>query len=126
MEKKIYLKVTDIKAYQSAFALSNEVWEIAIKWKIFEKDTLGKQLVRAIDSISANIAEGFGRHHKNDKIKFYIIARGSLLECMDWIEKAKTRNLIDSQQYEKMATALKNLPREINILIKQTRENLLE
>jgi four helix bundle protein len=126
MEKKAYLKVTDIKAYQSAFALSNEVWEIVIKWKIFEKDTLGKQFVRAIDSISANIAEGFGRHHKNDKIKFYIIARGSLLECMDWIEKAKTRNLVDNQQYENITTVLRNLPKQINSLIKQTRENLSE
>jgi four helix bundle protein len=126
MEKKTYLKVTDIKAYQSAFALSNEVWEIVIKWKIFEKDTLGKQLVRAIDSISANIAEGFGRHHKNDKIRFYIIARGSLLECMDWVEKAKIRNLLDNQQYEKMTTTLKGLPKLINALIKQTKENLSE
>jgi len=125
MEKN-YLKVTDIKAYQSAFALSNEVWEMVIKWKIFEKDTLGKQFIRAVDSISANIAEGFGRHHKNGKIRFYIIARGSLLECMDWIEKAKTRNLIDNEQYEKMTATLKNLPRLINVLIKQTKENLSE
>ena len=126
MEKKPYLKVTDIKAYKSAFELSNEVWEIVIKWRIFEKDTLGKQFVRAIDSISANIAEGFGRHHKNDKIRFYIIARGSLLECMDWIEKIKTRNLIDNEQYEKITTTLKTLPKLINSLIKQTKENLSE
>jgi four helix bundle protein len=126
MEKTTYLKVTDIKAYQSAFNLSNEVWEMVMKWKIFEKDTLGKQFVRAIDSISANIAEGFGRHHKNDKIRFYIIARGSLLECMDWVEKAKIRNLLDNQQYEKMTTTLKGLPKLINALIKQTKENLSE
>lgn len=126
MEKKPYLKVTDIKAYKLAFELSNEVWEIIIKWKIFEKDTLGKQFVRAIDSISTNIAEGFGRYHKNDKVRFYIIARGSLLECMDWVEKAKTRNLIDNQQHEIITTTLKNLPKQINSLIKQTRENLSE
>ena len=126
MENKVYLRVTDIKAYQAAFNLSNEVWEIVIKWKIFEKDTLGKQFVRAIDSISANIAEGFSRHHKNDKIRFYIIARGSLLECMDWIEKIKTRNLIDNEQYEKITTTLKALPKLINALIKQTKENLSE
>jgi hypothetical protein len=45
---------------------------------------------------------------------------------MDWIEKAKTRNLVDNQQYENITTVLRNLPKQINSLIKQTRENLSE
>ena len=40
---------------------------------VFEKRQLGRNLSEAVDSISANIAEGFGRHFKKDKIKFYML-----------------------------------------------------
>jgi len=51
-----FLMLNDISAYKMSFSLSNYVWQIVIKWKYFEKETVGKQFVRAIDSISANIA----------------------------------------------------------------------
>src|SRR5438128_2308749 len=60
MEKK-YLQLNDIESYRLAFGLSNYVWAIVVTWNYFAKDTVGKQFVRAVDSISANIAEGFGR-----------------------------------------------------------------
>ncbi|MCK4663729.1 MAG: four helix bundle protein, partial [Bacteroidales bacterium] len=70
MEKK-YLQLNDIDAYKIAFNLSNYVWKIVINWDWFAKKHVGGQFVEAIDSVSANIAEGFGRYHKKDKIKFY-------------------------------------------------------
>ena len=82
MEKK-YLKLNDIDAYKRAFHLSNRVWDIIIQWDYFSKNTIGSQFVRAVDSISANLAEGFGRYTKKDKIKFYRIAAGSLKESFD-------------------------------------------
>ncbi|KKR32071.1 MAG: hypothetical protein UT64_C0043G0003 [Candidatus Falkowbacteria bacterium GW2011_GWF2_39_8] len=74
MEEKKYLQLNDIKCYVLAFNLSNYVWKLVVKWDFFSKDTVGKQFVRAIDSVSANIAEGFGRYGKKDKIKFYTTA----------------------------------------------------
>jgi four helix bundle protein len=50
-----------LRIYELSEALADEVWEVVRKWERFEKDTLGKQLVRAADSIGANIAEGIGR-----------------------------------------------------------------
>lgn len=61
----------DIEAYKVAFGMSNLIWEIVMQWNNFAKDTVGKQFVRAVDSISANIAEGYGRFTKKDKIHFY-------------------------------------------------------
>ncbi|MCP5063140.1 MAG: four helix bundle protein [Ignavibacteriae bacterium] len=55
-EPKKYLKLNDIEAYKTAFNLSNYVWDIVIKWDYFEKKTVGDQFVRAVDSVSANIA----------------------------------------------------------------------
>ncbi len=51
----------NLRVYQLSEELADEVWESVFEWKHFEKDTLGKQLVRATDSIGANIAEGTGR-----------------------------------------------------------------
>ncbi len=121
---KKYLKLNDISAYKTAFHLSNKIWEIATKWKNFEKDTIGKQWVRSMDSVSANIAEGFGRHTKKDKTWFYRIAKGSLFESLDWNEKAKKRGLITEKEYQEIFNELQKLPKSINWLIKYTNNNL--
>jgi four helix bundle protein len=70
-----YLKLQDITAYKIAFDLSNVIWEKVVVWNYFSKDTVGKQLVRAVDSISANIAEGFGRYFKKDNFYPIVIVR---------------------------------------------------
>ena len=123
MEKK-YLQLNDLSAYTISFNLSNYVWDIVIDWEFFAKDTIGKQLTRAIDSISANISEGFGRYGKRDKIKFYYYSFGSVRESIDWTEKARIRKLLTEEQYKHILTELEKLPREINSLIKFTREKL--
>ncbi|WP_316738288.1 four helix bundle protein [Pedobacter aquatilis] len=123
MEQK-YLQLNQITAYKKAFHLSNHVWEIISNWDAFAKHTLGKQFVNAIDSISANIAEGFGRYHKKDKIKFYYYSYGSVKECFDWNEKAKIRKLISDEEYKNIFATLETLPREIHQLIKFTNDKL--
>ena len=123
MEKK-YLKLDDVKAYKIAFHLSNYVWDIVIQWDYFAKNTLGQQFVNAVDSISANIAEGFGRYGKKDKIRFYRISFGSLKESFDWNEKAKVRRLLTKEQYTHIFGELEKLPIEINSLIKYTNSKL--
>lgn len=121
---KKYLELEDISAYKIAFDLSNYLWDIVIKWDYFQKDTVGRQFVKATDSLSANIAEGFGRYFKKDKINFYRYSYGSISESLDWVEKAKTRKLLKQEEYEHILEKLKSLPREINHLINFTNEKL--
>ncbi|MBK5284950.1 MAG: four helix bundle protein [Bacteroidia bacterium] len=123
MEKK-YLQLNDIGAYKAAFNLSNYVWDVVIKWDSFARNTVGQQFVRAMDSISANIAEGFGRYSKKDKIKFYRYSSGSLKECFDWNQKSKMRKLLSDAEYQHIFAELNKLPKEINQLIKFTNEKL--
>lgn len=122
--ERTYLTLNDVDAYKVAFYLSNEVWDIVITWKNLAVDTIGKQFIRAVDSISANVAEGFGRYGKKDKIRFYRIARGSMYECLDWNEKAKRRKLISQEQYSYIFNELTKLPKLINQLIQYTRDKL--
>ena len=56
-----YLKLNDWDTYKTAFHLSNYVWNIVVEWDYFTRQTIGVQLVNAIDSMSANMAEGWGR-----------------------------------------------------------------
>ena len=119
-----YLTLNKISAYKKAFALSNEVWTMTVSWDDFAKRTVGSQFVRSIDSISANIAEGFGRHGKKDKVMFFRIARGSVYESLDWLEKARRRNLVGQKEYERIFECLKTLPMDINSLIKFTNDHL--
>jgi len=117
MEKN-YLKFDSLDAYNTAFKMSNYIWDLVIKWDNFEKFTVGKQLVESADSISANIAEGFGRYHKKDKIKFYRYSNGSLTESIDWINKSKHRGLITQEEYDIISESQGQLPLELNQLIK--------
>jgi four helix bundle protein len=121
---KKFLQLNDISSYKTAFRLSNFVWDVVTKWDYFGKDTVGKQFVRSIDSISANIAEGFGRYSKKDKIKFYRYSYGSLKESLDWNEKAKIRELLSREEYDYISGELNKLPKEVNTLIKFTNEKL--
>ena len=123
MEKR-YLNFEDIEAYKVAYRLSNLIWDIVVQWNNFSKDTIGKQFVRAVDSISANITEGYGRYTKKDKINFYRYAKGSILESIDWFKKAKTRKLIAEEEANTIKSDLEKLPRLINWLIKYTNDNL--
>src|SRR3989338_5871720 len=121
---KNFLKLNDISSYKIAFHLSNIVWDITVMWDHFAKDTVGKQFVRSVDSISANIAEGFGRFSKKDKIKFYRYSYGSIKESFDWNEKAKRRKLLTKEQYRYVLQELQKLPKELHTLINFTDKKL--
>lgn len=123
MEKN-YLQLNQITAYKKSFHLSNFVWEVVSGRDSFAKYTIGQQFVDAVDSISANIAEGFGRYPKKDKVKFYYYSFGSVKECFDWNEKAKVRKLINEETYMKIFATLETLPKEIHQLIKFINEKL--
>ena len=121
---KKYLNLNDITAYKIAFHLSNYVWDRVILWNQFAKDTVGKHFVKAVDSISANVAEGFGRYTKKDKVNFYRYSYGSIKESLDWNEKVKLRKLVSMQEYKYIFEELNKLPRELNSLIKFTNSRL--
>ena len=122
-EKK-YLQLNDIDGYVISYHLSNFVWNVVKKWDYFARDTVGKQFVRAVDSISANIAEGFGRYSKKDKVRFYYYSYGSIKESLDWNEKSMKRGLLSEKEYEYIFQSLTKLPREVHSLINFTKERL--
>jgi four helix bundle protein len=108
----------DFNTYNFAMELGEEVLGIVIKWNYFEKDTIGKQLVKAVDSIAANLSEGLGRYHYKEAKNFSFCARGSLFETQTWITKAYNRKLMEEKQFVKIKTDLDIVGRMINKYIK--------
>jgi len=114
------MTLNDIEAYKIAFSLSNYVWDFVNKCDHLTKFTIGEQFIRAVDSISANIAEGFGRYNKKDKIRFYRISYGLLFESLDHNEKSKKRKLLKKDEYDYIFSELQKLPKSIHHLINYT------
>jgi four helix bundle protein len=84
----------------------------------FARDTVGKQLVRATDSVGANLVEGDGRFSSADALHFFIIARLSAREARYWLKRAVGRRLIAEEegevQIEKLASATQLLNKLIS------------
>ncbi len=93
------MKLDELQVYQLSMELGDKIWEIVILWDYFSKDTIGKQLVRASDSIAANLSEGYGRYHFNEAKHFGYYSRGSLYETKTWLVKAFNRKLINENDY---------------------------
>jgi len=104
-----FLPVEELKVFQLAEQLADKVWDIAVSWGYFEKETVGKQLVQASDSVGANIAEGSGRGTPKDNQRFVRIARGSFNETKYWLRRARKRNLINNTQVEDLKKIIDDL-----------------
>ena len=95
------MKLEELLVYQLSMKLGDEIWNIVIKWDFFAKDTIGKQVVRSVDSIAANLSEGFGRYHYNEEKHFGYYSRGSLFETKTWLTKAFNRSLIIESDFNR-------------------------
>jgi four helix bundle protein len=74
--------------YRPAAALPDELRRL-IGWPSFDRWTVGQQLVRAADSVGANLAEGCGRAHKPGQRRLCFIARASAWELEHWLDRAR-------------------------------------
>lgn len=104
----------DLKVIQSAESIADAIWRHVVPWDAFARDALGSQLVRATDSIGANIAESFGRFNFGEKIQFLYYARGSLFETKYWLNRAAHRSLLKDDVVQSYSNALTYLARQIN------------
>ncbi len=91
------IRLIDLEVYKTALEIGDKVWEVVDKWDYFNKDTLGKQVVRAADSIALNIAEGYGRFFYKENRNFNYYSRGSAFESTSCLRKALKRKLISEE-----------------------------
>ena len=104
----------DLDVYRLAEELSEEIWQIVWEWQLLAKDTVGKQIIRSVDSIGANIAEGVGRGSFQDNRRFVKIARGSLYETHHWLRRAYCRQLLTQEQLNRLKPIIDELAPRLN------------
>jgi four helix bundle protein len=104
----------NLRVYLLAEQLADDVWKVVRKWEMLARDTVGRQLVRAADSIGANIAEGSGRGSHQDFRRFLRIARGSLCETQHWLRRAFRRNLLAPEQVDHLKAIVDVLAPALN------------
>jgi four helix bundle protein len=108
----------NLQVYQLAERLADLVWEVVVPWNNLAKDTVGKQLIRAADSIGANIAEGSGRGTFQDNRRFARIARASLYETKHWLRRAYRRMLMPPESVEVIRPLMDELSPKLNAYLK--------
>jgi four helix bundle protein len=106
------------EVYLLAESFSDEIWFLVEKWDYFIKDTIGKQLVRATDSISANIAEGYGRYYYKESKQFYFYSRGSIQETKSWLSKCKRRKIMPEDVSNRLIAEAEKILAMLNAYIK--------
>jgi four helix bundle protein len=108
-----------LKVYQAAAEeLADLIWDVVSGWDEFARDTVGKQLVRAADSVGANIAEGQGRQSFADNKRFIRIARGSLNETRHFLRRAHKRKLLSQKETNALQKILSCLPKMLNAYLR--------
>jgi four helix bundle protein len=103
-----------LRVYKLAETLSDGIWDVVRAWDYLAKDTVGKQMIRAADSIGANIAEGTGRGSLQDNRRFIRMARGSLYETQHWLRRAYKRSLLSKDQVASLKPIVAELTPKLN------------
>jgi four helix bundle protein len=120
---RLGLKLEDLEIYQLSMDIGEKVWIMVEGWDSLSKKTAGMQLVRAVDSIAANISEGFGRFHYKEAKQFTYYARGSLFETRTWLTKAYKRNLLKQHEFDQITGKINKLGVKLNNYINSIGRN---
>src|SRR5437870_3915119 len=107
-----------LDVYRLAEKLADEIWTVVATWDRFARETVGMQMVRAANSIGANIAEGTGRGSFQDNRRFVRTARSSLYETRHWLRRAFARSLLSPKQIESLKPIVDELSPKLNAYLK--------
>lgn len=112
----------DLDVYKKSREFRKEISELVSRFPKEEKYRLSDQMIRASRSVTAQIAEGFGRYHHQENIQFCRIARGSLSEIHDHLNVAIDENLINTDEHSRLIEHKEVLMRLINGYINYLRK----
>ncbi len=101
-EKKKITSFKDLIVWQKSVYLTKLIYETTSKFPKEETYGLTSQMRRAAVSVSSNIAEGFKRRHRREKVQFYRTSLGSLSEIESQTEIAKMLNYINDEDYNNL------------------------
>src|SRR5437870_4474573 len=92
----------DLEVYKAAREFRKGMYAVNRRLPDFEKYELASQIRRAAVSLTNNMAEGHGRFHYPDQIRFFLHSRGSLQELVDDLNVCLDENYLSSDEVAKL------------------------
>lgn len=124
MESQNFIKLKNLEVYKISRELSSIAWKIFCRMDFLDKKHIGDQFLRSVDSIGANIAEGYGRFYYLDKVRFYYNSRASHYEAfIHWLELLFERERITKDEFESINEKAQKLQVKLNNFITSTTKN---
>jgi four helix bundle protein len=111
------LRFEDMPVWQDSLNLAVLIYKTTRTFPTEEKFALTDQLHRAASSISANIAEGFGRHTLKDRSHFYYIALGSLLETKNFIYLSEKLCYVKRSEADVIIIKIESIHKQITAIL---------
>ncbi len=108
----------DLEVWQAARALRREFAGLAKRLSSDERYRLVDQILRASRSVTANIAEGYGRFHYQENIQFCRQARGSLFELVDHLTVLLDEEVLGREEFEALRAEIFRVVRMLNGYVK--------
>src|SRR5687768_11063439 len=115
--ERSHTPMEDLEVFRRYVDVADWVWDAVERWPKLAQDTVGAQLIRACDSVGANLVEGDGRATDPDPLRFFVIARASAREGRYWLNRAIRRRLIPPADGEARIAELVSATQLLNKLI---------
>jgi four helix bundle protein len=122
-QPKKYGSFQDLDVDKAAREFRRNIYKLVKQLPESEKYNLNVQMRRAALSLTNNIAEGHGRFHYLDNIRFVLISRGSLAELFDDLNTCEDEGYLPSAQIVALNADATNLLRQINGYIRYLRDS---
>lgn len=109
--------IQETRVFKQAASLSDEIYHLVSKWSMLGQKTIGEQLVRAADSVGANLMEGDGRGSDADSIRYFRYSRSSAREAGYFLERAVARGLVDEVTGARLIGSMDEVTRMVSGLV---------
>lgn len=112
-----------LRVWQKSMDLTTAIYKLTDSFPSQEKFGIISQLRRAAASVGANIAEGSSRFSEKEKIRFYEIAYGSLIEVLNHLILSQKLDFVTTEKYLTIRTEIEELSKSINALVQTIKKN---
>jgi four helix bundle protein len=118
---KKFIPLQELEVYRMTRRLSSMAWVIYQRLAFQQRKVWGDQMLESVDSVGANVAEGYARFYFSEKARFYYISRASLSEGVDhWIDLGFERGVVFDQEFEQINKIKFDIQVRLNNMIKST------
>lgn len=124
--RSLIMHFYDLEIWKESHVLCLEIYKLTEEFPKKEMYGISDQLRRASSSVGANIAEGFGRYHYKEKIKFYYNSRGSVCEVQNFLFLSQDLEYANKEKVREIFTKYENLNKRINQFISSVQKKMTD